>query len=396
MRLSMIVSTLLLAVFALPAQANWKARNDGQGFIAAEACVARSSRQCVRLQCLAVQGGGIHWYIDAPGPGYSPESTNVTWEIDGRNFTVAMTKAGPADNRIQSYEGKFDPAAHQGLIERLKTGKSLTIGSSQFRAFTVPLRGSGAALSEILSACPFTASIKDISSNVPAKQIAEPLDAVRDFASGQSCVANEDEIFQAITNAGFGVWDANQFVVRGTKNGTLQFIGKANGVHSYRVIGCQAGLKTRVPVDFSSTNASPNVLTVNPNATELNIASRHIPQPVRQRRVEIAAACGADFQTKNRDEKAFLADDVNADGVYDFLLDHNLFCPARTKTFCDASGCLLSLFVSNNGDWQMYEIVAHGYKEFTTNGLLLTCINDRKKAGVFMENGRLVQRNCQR
>lgn len=369
----------LLALATTAAAQNaavWQAHNDGQGFISAQACAPNSTR-CVRLQCLAFEGGGVHWYVDAPEPSYSPESTNVTWEIDGQRFTLRMTKAGPAENRMQSYETAFDASNHGLLVERLKAGNRLTVASDQFSPSTVSLRGSGAALTQTLSACPLTDAGFEPAAATP---IDQPFDAVMAMMAAQSCMATESEIFDAITNAGFGIWDANQFIALGAENGTLLPLDHANGEHRYRLTNC-------------TTNE--NALAVDPNATELNLVSDQIPQPVSKRIAEIAAACGPDFQTaEGRDQNAFLAEDINADGTYDFLLEHALFCPTQRKALCDPSGCPYSLFVSGNSGWQTFEFVASGYKGFTTEGLLLTCGAEADKAGVFVEDGKLIRRDC--
>ncbi|WP_274427421.1 hypothetical protein [Chelativorans sp. YIM 93263] len=177
----------------------------------------------------------------------------------------------------------------------------------------------------------------------------------------------------------FCIWDANQFIALGAETGALVLQDRPDGEHRDRLADC---------------TDSKNALVVDPNAAEPVIARHHIPQPVRDQVTAIAAACGADFQAEGRDENAFLADDVNHDGTYDFLLDHALACPARTKALCDASGCPSSLFVYSNGDWQPHAFHLYGYKELTMEGFLLKCSTEINKAGVFTKNGKLVRRDC--
>ncbi|MNF12206.1 hypothetical protein D3C80_2136200 [compost metagenome] len=55
--------------------------------------------------------------------------------------------------------------------------------------------------------------------------------------AAQGCTATEPEIFSAITNGGFGIWDANQFIVNAAENGTLELLDKADDIHKYRLRG---------------------------------------------------------------------------------------------------------------------------------------------------------------
>lgn len=350
----------------------------GQDLLSAGICLPGSIRQCVRLQCLTMEGGGIHWAIDAREPGYSAESTIVEWAIGSAVFRLDMNKAGPAEAGIQSYDAAYDQAGHQALLERLKGGNRLTVGSDQFRAFTVPLRGSGAALTKLLADCPLTGEV-EITDDAAGDQIAEPFDAVLALARRQGCVATEEEIFEAITDAGFGVWDVNQFVVIGAEDGTLELIDRSGGVHTYRVTGCPA---------------ADDVLSVDPDATELSLTAGDLPEPVRAHIGEIATMCGDAFQTAGRHRNAILAEDIDGDGTYYFLLEDALFCPSEILTMCGASHCPHALFVSAEGAWRRFDFILQGYSEFSPEGFLFMCSTPARKAGVFMENGELVQRNC--
>lgn len=140
-----------------------------------------------------------------------------------------------------------------------------------------------------------------------------------------------------------------------------------------------------------------NDLAVDPNAKELAITAAQLPQPVRTTISEIAAMCGSAFLadlTEGRSAEALLAEDIDGDGTYDFLLDHAQFCPDAIMTMCGASHCPMTLFVSNKGTWRQFDYILQGYKEFTAQGFLFECSTPNRKAGVFMENGRLIERNC--
>jgi hypothetical protein len=370
---------VLLALSATAAgqsSAAWQI-NRGDNFVAAGICQPGSDRHCVRLQCLTMEGGDVSWGIDAPEPGYSAESASVTWTIDGATVLLPMNKAGPADNGIQSYDAAFSQSDHQTLVQRLKSGNRLTLGSDQFAAFNLSLRGSGAALTTLLAECPLIASTDTPSAAATVEQFSEPFDAVLAMAAKQECEATEAEIFTAITDAGFSDWDANQFVAIGAKDGTLQLIDRVD--FKYRVTKCKA---------------EKNALAVNSDATELAVTADQLPQPVRSTINDIAAMCGNAFLTEGRSPEALLADDIDGDGTYDFLLDHAQFCPDAILTMCGVSHCPMTLFVSDKGAWQRFDFILQGYKEFTAQGFLFQCNDPAQKAGVFMENGKLIERNC--
>lgn len=284
----------LTATAAAQGSAAWQV-NRGNNFVAASICQSGSDRHCVRLQCLTMEGGGVSWGIDAPKPGYSAESTTVTWTIDGTAVSLPMNKAGPADNGVQSYDAAFSQTDHQNLVQLLKNGNRLTVGSDQFAAFSLSLYGSGTALTTLLAEC----------------------------------------------------------------------------------------------------MAEKNALAVDPAATELAVTADQLPQPVRSTINDIAAMCGNAFVTEGRSPEALVADDIDGDGTYDFLLDHAQFCPDAILTMCGASHCPMTLFVSDKGAWQRFDFILQGYKEFTAQGFLFQCDDPAQKAGVFMESGKLTQRNCQ-
>ncbi|GEM_PF-1856348 len=231
MRQTMIVLLLAIAWMPLPASANWHAMNSGQGLITAGVCT--SNGNCAHLQCLDMEGGGVYWLVGAPEPDYSPESTKVRWVIDGEIFTLSMSKAGPTENGTQTYEAAFDVAAHADMVRQLQNGSQLTIGSKQFGTFTVTLRGSGAALAQTIAACPAIGSATTL-----ATPASEPMDAVRALMDAQGCEATESQIVEAITTAGFGIWDANQFIAIGAESGALVSLDSADGEYAYRLSEC--------------------------------------------------------------------------------------------------------------------------------------------------------------
>lgn len=239
--LSLLVASAaaLLIMSMLPAWANWQARNDTKGSISAQACLSGSPRLCVKLQCFAWKDGGVYWNIDAPEPDYSAESTSVSWTIDGRTLMHLEMRKGWAGDGIQTYEADFDQTAHQGLVGSLKNGKRLTVSSDQFVPFTVSLRGSGTALSQAMADCPLTNAASNLPlPTAPTESFDQPFDAVKALMVAQGCKATETEIFDAITNGGFGIWDANQFIVTASENGTLVLLDKTDGIHKYRLGAC--------------------------------------------------------------------------------------------------------------------------------------------------------------
>jgi hypothetical protein len=278
---------------------------------------------------------------------------------------------------MQSYDAAFSQAGHQSLVQLLKSGNRLTVGSDQFAAFTLPLRDSAAALTALLAECPLTASAGTAVGNAPAERFFEPYDAVLAVASRQGCEITEDEIFAAITEAGFDAWSANQFVTIGAEDGTLTLIDPAD-------------FKYRLPL----CGVKKDALAVKSDATELVVTSGELPPAVRSTIDEIAAMCGNAFQTEGRRPQALLAEDIDGDGTYDFLLDHVQFCPDAILTMCGASHCPMTLFVSDKGAWRRFEYILQGYKELSPKGFLLQCGTSGRKAGVFMQNGQLVHRNC--
>lgn len=159
---------------------------------------------------------------------------------------------------------------------------------------------------------------------------------------------------------------------------------------------CRAGDQSQPAATSAKAIAEPNdaVLAVDPDAVKLAVKADQLPKPVQAVVDEIAAMCGSGFQTTGRSPDAFLAEDIDGDGIYDFLLDHAQFCPSEILTMCGASHCPMTLFVSAKGDWRRFDYILQGYEEFSEKGFLLQCNTPGRKAGVFMENGQIVHRNC--
>lgn len=119
-----------------------------------------------------------------------------------------------------------------------------------------------------------------------------------------------------------------------------------------------------------------------------------LPAPVSQEINQIAAICGNAFKTAGRSPQALQAEDIDGDGLADYLLDHAQFCPDAITTMCGASHCPLTLFVSAQGAWRRFDYILQGYKDFSAQGFLFQCSTSTRKAGVFMEGGKLTERNC--
>lgn len=131
-----------------------------------------------------------------------------------------------------------------------------------------------------------------------------------------------------------------------------------------------------------------------PAADGLSLSFDQLPLPVQAGIAEIAQMCGPAFGVNGREGRPIRAADIDGDGQYDFLLEHVLFCPSELLTICGASNCPHTLFVSANGAWRRFDFILQGYREFSAQGLLFMCSAQWRKAGVFMENGVLVQRYC--
>lgn len=174
-------------------------------------------------------------------------------------------------------------------------------------------------------------------------------------------------------------------------SGLYVLVGGATGAH-LSLRGSSQAIDRVLARCQPAAAASP--VAVRPDAAALTLTPGQLPPPVRAEIGQIAAMCGSAFQSRDRSEKALLAEDIDGDGTYDFLLDHARFCPSAILTMCGASHCPLTLFVSDRGAWRRFDFILQGYGEFSPRGFLLSCSTDGRKAGVFMEQGKLTRRNC--
>lgn len=327
---------------------------------------------CFGLRCSA-SDDSPEWFTYQVGGDSLTGEVNVSLVVDGRRHTSLLMKQGETPQGIWSFSTPYDRSAHASAVGQLKSGSGLYVLVGGATGAALSLRGSARALDRALAMCG-AGQPQAAAEDAAGGRIAEPFDAVLAMAARQGCLATESEIFEAITGAGFGAWDANLFVTQGTEDGTLT---PESG--RFRVAGCSAG---------------KDALSVDPDASGLELTADQLPSPVRQGLGEIAAMCGDAFHADRRSPDALLAEDIDGDGTYDFLLDHARFCPSATANICGASHCPMMLFVSDKGSWRRFDFILQGYKEFTENGFLLMCSTDARKAGVFMDGGTLTERDC--
>jgi hypothetical protein len=347
----------------------------GQGSAACDHLGEQGDVFCFGLRCTAENVP--EWFTYQIGGDSVEGETRVSLVVDGRAHSTLPMKQANTPQGEWSFAVPFDPARDRAVVDQLKSGSGLYVLVGGASGAQLSLRGSSREIDRALSMCQAGGQTPP-SGQASAQAISEPHDAVLALASKQGCEATESEIFAAITTAGFSDWDANQYVVIGSKDGSLKLIDRTN--FKYRIAGCKA---------------DKNALAVNSDATELAVTADQLPQPVRATVADIAATCGNAFRTEGRSETALLAEDIDGDGTYDFLLDHAQFCPDAITTMCGASHCPMTLFVSDKGAWRRFDFIVQGYKEFTAQGFLFQCNDPARKAGVFVENGTLIERNCQ-
>ena len=345
------------------------------------ACAQRHSEGevlCFGLRCSAT--GGSEWFTHQVGGNSVEGEALVNLVIDSANhFTLPMKQAATSADGW-AFSVAYDPARDDHVVAQLKSGSSLYVLIGGLSASPLTLRGSSREIDRVLAMCAAPAAAQDGPEQVsgaPGGSFDTPDEAVHAMAARQGCRATESEIFETITGAGFGVWDANQYIVGGSQSGALHLLDKTN--HLYRVAGC---------------TAASDPLAVDPDATELAMTAQQLPQAVRAALREIAESCGDAFLTDTSNENALLAEDIDGDGTYDFLLEHVEFCPEQRLFVCGASKCPVTLVVSQGGAWRRFDYIMLGYSEFSEAGFLFMCSTDERKAGVFMENGKLTERTC--
>lgn len=331
---------------------------------------------CFGLRCTAENTP--EWFTHQVGGDSVEGEVRVNLIMDGKSHSTLFMQQGSTPQGEWSFTAPYDATRDRSAVDQLKAGSGLYVLVGGATGAQLSLRGSAREIERVVGMCRAGGQTQP-SGQASSQAINEPNDAVLAMASKQNCEATESEIFTAIIRAGFSDWDANQFVVIGAENGTLTLIDRAD--FKYRVTEC--------------TVEARNALAVVPNATELAVTADQLPAPVSQEINQIAAMCGNAFKTAGRSPQALLAEDIDGDGTYDFLLDHAQFCPDAILTMCGASHCPLTLFVSAEGAWRRFDYILQGYKEFTAQGFLFQCSDPARKAGVFMEGGRLIERNCQ-
>lgn len=328
---------------------------------------------CFGLRCTVENT--LEWFTYQVGGDSIEGEARVNLIIDGRRHSTLFMKQGKTPQGSWAFSAPYDAASDRSIVEQLKSGSGLYVLVGGASGAQLSLRGSSREIDRAFAMC--RAGGQSQPAATSDKAINEPYDAVLAMASRQNCEATESEIFTAITEAGFDAWSANLFISSGAEDGTLTLIDRTD--FKYRLALCEAG---------------KDALAVDPDAKELAVTADQLPQPVQTAIGDIAAMCGNAFLTDGRSPQALLAEDIDGDGTYDFLLDHAQFCPSQILTMCGASHCPLSLFVSDKGAWRRFDFILQGYKEFTAQGFLFECSTANRKAGVFMENGKLTERNC--
>lgn len=337
---------------------------------------------CFGLRCNA-SDGMPEWFTYQVGGDSADGEVRVDLIVDGRSRSTLLMSQSRTPQGEWSFAAPHDPARDRSMLDRLRAGSGLSVMVGGVSGAHLSLRGSSREIGRAIAMCRAAGAPAEKAPSTAGSAsdgtFGEPYDAVAAMMGGQGCEATESEIVKAITEAGFGIWDANLFVADGAEDGTLELVDRTDEVYTYRLAGCATGR---------------NALAVDPGAAGLTLASGQLPPPVRAQLDEIAAACGDAFRTEGRSGNAFLADDLDGDGIYDFLLDHAQFCPSQMPVLCGASRCPFTLFVSGGDEWRRFDFILQGYREFSEKGFLFMCSTDDRKAGVFMESGELTRRDC--
>lgn len=313
------------------------------------------------------------WFTYQVGGDSAEGDVRVNLVVDSKNHSTLYMKQASTTAGEWSFSAPYDVSRDNSVVSQLKTGAALYVIVGGVSGAQLSLRGSSREIDRTIAMC----SAKDGTSQLTSTSIKEPFDAVLAMASSQRCEATEEQIFNAITNAGFSDWDANQFVVIGVQNATLRLIDRND--FKYQVSDCKPQI---------------SALKVDGKAEQLSLSAAQLPQSVRSALKDIETMCGPALRVNNRSKNSMLAEDIDGDGIYDFLLDHAQFCPDAIMTMCGASHCPYTLFVSAKGDWRRFDFILQGYKEFSPQGFLFECTANDRKAGVFMQNGKLTERNC--
>lgn len=186
---------------------------------------------------LAVTDNSPEWFTIQIGGGSDRGNVATTIIIDGKHhFQIPMTERQWQNQ--WDFAGAYDAANHAALVNALKAGSRLSVQVGRETQANLSLRGSSHEIARVLSICQASGQTPP-TGQASAQTINEPYDAVLAIAEKQDCIASEEEIFAAITGAGFDAWTANQFVAIGAEDGTLQLIDNTAETYRYRLPLCE-------------------------------------------------------------------------------------------------------------------------------------------------------------
>jgi len=189
---------------------------------------------CFGLRCTAENTP--EWFAIQIGGGSDRGNVATTVIIDGRHrFQIPMTERQWQNQ--WDFAGAYDAARHAQMVDALKAGSRVSVQVGRETQANLSLRGSSREIARVLSMC--QAAERTPPSGQTAQAISEPYDAVLAMATKQNCEATESEIFTAITEAGFDAWSANQFVLIGAEDGSLQLIDNTAEIYRYRLPLCE-------------------------------------------------------------------------------------------------------------------------------------------------------------
>lgn len=196
-----------------------------------------------------------------------------------------------------------------------------------------------------------------------------------------------DSLFVDQLKAGSSIY----VLIGNVSGGRLSLQGSTRAIDSI-LKQCRPVQKGTMPAspadDGQGLNAS---LLVNPEAESLALSRADMPAPLVAALNEIDAECGS--ERVDPDDSGFVAEDIDSDGIYDFLLDHQAFCPARRQMICGASHCPYTAVISAQGQWKRFDYILQGYRGFSSEGFLLRC-PDGSNAGIWRQGDRLLRKFC--
>lgn len=191
---------------------------------------------CFGLRCTATDNAP-EWFIIQIGGGSDRGNVTTAIIIDGRHhFQIPMTERQWQNQ--WDFAGAYDATDHAALVNALKAGSRVSVQVGRETKVNLSLRGSSREIARALSMCPAGGQTPR-SGQASVQAVKDPYDAVLRVAAKQDCIATEEEIFAAITGAGFDAWTANQFVAIGAEDGTLQLIDNTAETYRYRLPLCE-------------------------------------------------------------------------------------------------------------------------------------------------------------